>query len=204
MRRLFLFITLAFFFYISGRAQDSAYYVNHPDELRALLSTVEKKQRSSTLQPEINAKNRPRKFNNQVLTPFMYRPTRLGSSSPQYNTYIQNHYGAGGVTTNPHKWGSSAPAYQQSNAYSQLPNAGKRPPKYNSQKLTPKMYRPTRLGSSSPKYDTYIENSYGAGSVTTSPKHGGSPPPVIVKPQNKVPSPPASENAKDDSTDQKK
>ncbi|HVZ95847.1 MAG TPA: hypothetical protein VG847_03155, partial [Chitinophagaceae bacterium] len=28
----------------------------------------------------------------------------------------------------------------------------------------------TRLGSSSPQYDTYEKNSYGAGTVTTSPK----------------------------------
>ncbi len=32
------------------------------------------------------------------------------------------------------------------------------------------MYRPTRLGSSSPQYDTYDKNKKGAGSVTTSPK----------------------------------
>lgn len=32
------------------------------------------------------------------------------------------------------------------------------------------IYRPTRLGSSSPQYDTYDKNKKGAGSVTTSPK----------------------------------
>ncbi|MBS1737583.1 MAG: hypothetical protein JSS98_13405 [Bacteroidetes bacterium] len=32
------------------------------------------------------------------------------------------------------------------------------------------IYRPTRLGSSSPLYDTYDKNKKGAGSVTTSPK----------------------------------
>ena len=32
------------------------------------------------------------------------------------------------------------------------------------------LYRPTRLGSSSPQYDTYDKNKKGAGSVTTSPK----------------------------------
>lgn len=32
-----------------------------------------------------------------------YRPTRLGSSAPQYDTYIENKRGAGAVTTNPKK-----------------------------------------------------------------------------------------------------
>ena len=32
------------------------------------------------------------------------------------------------------------------------------------------MYRDTRLGSSSPKYNTYKKNKNGAGAVTTSPK----------------------------------
>ena len=31
-------------------------------------------------------------------------------------------------------------------------------------------YRETRLGSSSPLYDTYEKNGYGVGSVTTNPK----------------------------------
>jgi len=35
----------------------------------------------------------------------MYRDTRLGSSSPLYNTYEKNNYGAGAVTTNPNKNG---------------------------------------------------------------------------------------------------
>jgi len=33
----------------------------------------------------------------------VYRDTRLGSSSPLYNTYEKNNYGAGAVTTNPNK-----------------------------------------------------------------------------------------------------
>lgn len=32
-----------------------------------------------------------------------YRPTRLGSSSPLYNTYEKNKRGAGAITTNPNK-----------------------------------------------------------------------------------------------------
>jgi len=35
----------------------------------------------------------------------IYRDTRLGSSSPLYNTYEKNNYGAGAVTTNPNKNG---------------------------------------------------------------------------------------------------
>ena len=40
-------------------------------------------------------------------TTVMYRDTRLGSSSPKYNTYKKNKYGAGAVTTNPNKIKSS-------------------------------------------------------------------------------------------------
>ena len=35
---------------------------------------------------------------------------------------------------------------------------------------TQPIYRDTRLGSSSPLYNTYEKNDYGAGAVTTSPK----------------------------------
>jgi hypothetical protein len=35
--------------------------------------------------------------------PTMYRDTRLGSSSPLYDTYEKNDYGAGAITTNPNK-----------------------------------------------------------------------------------------------------
>ncbi len=34
----------------------------------------------------------------------------------------------------------------------------------------PKLYRPTRLGSSEKQYDTYKKNDFGAGAVTTDPK----------------------------------
>ena len=41
-------------------------------------------------------------------------------------------------------------------------------------KMTPKtLYRPTRLGSSSPLYDTYKKNDYGAGAITTNPQKSG-------------------------------
>lgn len=35
----------------------------------------------------------------------IYRDTRLGSSSPLYNTYKKNDNGAGAITTNPNKGG---------------------------------------------------------------------------------------------------
>lgn len=38
----------------------------------------------------------------------IYRDTRLGSSSPMYNTYKKNDNGAGAVTTNPNKGGGSS------------------------------------------------------------------------------------------------
>lgn len=38
----------------------------------------------------------------------IYRDTRLGSSSPMYNTYKKNDKGAGAITTNPNKGGSGS------------------------------------------------------------------------------------------------
>lgn len=95
---------------------------------------------------------------NAITQPHIYRDTRLGSSSPLYNTYKKNDYGAGAITTNPHKSGS---VYEPENPAV--------PPK-----LTPHIYRDTRLGSSSPLYNTYEKNDYGAGSITTNPNKGSS------------------------------
>lgn len=41
-------------------------------------------------------------YNNRPAAP-LYRDTRLGSSSPLYNTYQKNDNGAGAITTNPNK-----------------------------------------------------------------------------------------------------
>jgi len=90
-------------------------------------------------------------------TGHVYRDTRLGSSSPQYDTYEKNNYGAGSVTTNPNKNGGGAGMEMTS------------PPTTESATQNSAQYR-NRLGSSSPLYDTYEKNNYGAGSVTTSPK----------------------------------
>jgi hypothetical protein len=88
-----------------------------------------------------------------------HRDTRVGSSSPLYNTYKKNDYGAGGVTTNPNKTNESS--------YSQTF------PTTNSSQKSP-VYRDTRLGSSSPLYNTYQKNDYGAGAITTNPDKSSS------------------------------
>lgn len=90
-------------------------------------------------------------------TGHIYTDTRLGSSSPLYDTYQKNDYGAGAVTTNPNKNGGGAGIETSTPSITE-------PATQN-----PVQYR-DRLGSSSPLYNTYEKNSYGAGSVTTSPK----------------------------------
>jgi hypothetical protein len=101
----------------------------------------------------------PARLPNEYSTPqpHIYRDTRLGSSSPLYNTYKKNDYGAGAVTTNPNK-GSGSTFTSNSNLIS---------------KQQSPVYRDTRLGSSSPLYNTYEKNDYGAGAITTNPNKGG-------------------------------
>ncbi len=100
--------------------------------------------------------------------PHIYRDARLGSSSPLYNTYKKNDYGAGAITTNPNKGSGST----VTETY----------PIQDSSQKSP-IYRDTRLGSSSPLYNTYQKNDYGAGAITTNPNKGGggsfTPPSVI-------------------------
>ena len=85
----------------------------------------------------------------------IYRDTRLGSSSPYYNTYEKNDYGAGAITTNPHKSGS-ATFFPETSPDTNAVHASR-------------IYSDTRLGSSSSTYDTYQKNDDGAGAVTTNP-----------------------------------
>lgn len=99
----------------------------------------------------------------------IYRDTRLGSSSPLYNTYEKNNYGAGAITTNPNKNSSgivSTPVF---------PADTTRQSSFS---------RDTRLGSSSPLYNTYQKNDYGAGAITTNPNKnsGGSYSPGMATP----------------------
>ncbi len=101
--------------------------------------------------PESNTINNYHPSEHQI-----YRDTRLGSSSRNYNTYEKNAYGAGAITTNPHKSGGISffpEAQPDSNTFHE-----------------PKIYRDTRLGSSSAPYNTYQKNDDGAGAVTTNPR----------------------------------
>lgn len=87
--------------------QDSAYYKSHNkvnlNKEPLIHSTVIPTQSTYPYKNFFFTKSTP-----------MYRPTRLGSSSPRYNTYKKNNYGAGAVTTNPLKGQSSSePVLQQ-------------------------------------------------------------------------------------------
>lgn len=100
--------------------------------------------------------------------PHIYRDTRLGGSSPLYNTYKKNDNGAGAITNNPNKSSGEMATYPGDN--------------FNSTNTPSKIYRDTRLGSSSPLYNTYRKNDYGAGAITTNPNKGSgdsSPSPYI-------------------------
>jgi len=57
---------------------------------------------SGKLNNKIINNNTKIETNNSPASP-IYRDTRLGSSSPLYNTYEKNDNGAGSVTTNPNK-----------------------------------------------------------------------------------------------------
>jgi len=85
----------------------------------------------------------------------IYDDTRLGSSSPEYSTYKTNDNGEGSITTNPNKGTGSNMSIPSANSNTPSP-----------------VYRDTRLGSSSPSYNTYEKNDDGAGAVTTNPNKG--------------------------------
>lgn len=87
----------------------------------------------------------------------IYRDTRLGGSSPYYNTYQKNDYGAGAITNDPNK----------ANGVAKYPGDN-----FDSTNLKSKIYRDTRLGGSSPHHRTYKTNDYGAGAITTNPNKG--------------------------------
>jgi hypothetical protein len=85
----------------------------------------------------------------------VYQDTRLGSSAPENDTYKTNNNGAGSITTNPNK-GSSGNISNPS----------------DNRSVPATIYRDTRLGSSSPLYNTYEKNDNGAGAITTNPNKG--------------------------------
>lgn len=140
-------------------------YEKNQDGAGSVTTAVKSRNAGSTTTPIITSAESPARKEK------IYRPTRLGSSSPQYDTYEKNDYGAGAVTTMPksRNAGSSMPAEVNTSAGA------------NSSRSA--IYRDTRLGSSSPLYDSYKKNNDGAGSVTTNPnKRGGSSMPVTVEP----------------------
>ena len=126
--------------------------------LALILSTHVVAQDTTTQKPALNDETYPIKTtrNNYNSSQHqIYRDTRLGSSSANYNTYKKNDNGAGAITTDPHKAAgiSSFPEMQPD----------------STAEHAPKIYRDTRLGSSSALYNTYQKNDYGAGAVTTNP-----------------------------------
>ncbi len=94
MKSLIILAALIFLFSTSGFSQDSAKYkmlqkVNvHKNITDSLKGDHELHLQSS---------------------PHIYRDTRMGSSSPLYNSYKKNDYGAGAITTNPNK--SAGPSF---------------------------------------------------------------------------------------------
>jgi len=91
--------------------------------------------------------------------PHIYRDTRLGGSSPYFNTYQKNDYGAGAITTDPNK-GMGVAHYR----------AGQ----FDSSIMGNQMHNETRLGGSSLGHRTYQSNDYGAGAITTNSHKGNS------------------------------
>jgi hypothetical protein len=93
------FLVAGMFFSVTGFCQDSSAAssnkVTFKNEAR-LNSTVVPAEKNYTTSPTTSSP--------------IYRDTRLGSSSPMYNTYKKNHYGAGGVTTDPNKGASGTPS----------------------------------------------------------------------------------------------
>jgi hypothetical protein len=109
-------------------------------------------------EPQVHTTIIPAQETNSDLSQTTLYDTRLGSSSPLYNTYEKNDDGAGAITTNPNK--------TQDGEAPQIIIL--HPDSTDSNSAQP-FYRDTRLGSSSPLYNTYEKNDYGAGAITTNP-----------------------------------
>lgn len=95
MKAIYIFSVLIFLFSTTGFSQDTAKY-----KVLQKVNVNKKVSDSAKKNYKIHLNKQP-----QVI----YRDTRLGSSSPIYNTYKKNDYGAGAVTTNPNK--SDAPSF---------------------------------------------------------------------------------------------
>lgn len=88
------FFIILILFSLSGMAQDTTKANQKRTEYDTIL--VPKQSQNSSKRPKTKITFRNKKENN-------YRPTRLGSSSPRYDTYEKNKEGAGAVTTNTKK-----------------------------------------------------------------------------------------------------
>ena len=95
MKSIYILAVLLFLFSNTGFAQDSTKF--------KVLQKVNVKKKNS----DPPKKNYTIQMNKQPQV--MYRDTRLGSSSPLYNSYKKNDNGAGSITTNPNK--SDAPSF---------------------------------------------------------------------------------------------
>ncbi len=90
----------------SGTIQQSP-SVNMANKLKAPVTPTTPSQVQNSLSPANRNPNTGEgtdNFNPDSGSP-IYRDTRLGSSSPLYNTYKKNDNGAGAITTNPNKGG---------------------------------------------------------------------------------------------------
>jgi hypothetical protein len=93
MKTLYISIVLILFAG-KGYSQDTSQYKVLPKV------NVHKNIHDSSEASMVHFKNQPS---------VIYRDTRLGSSSPLYNTYQKNNFGAGAITTNPNK--SEGPSF---------------------------------------------------------------------------------------------
>ncbi|MEO6819247.1 MAG: hypothetical protein ABI204_05930 [Ginsengibacter sp.] len=97
MKSKILLSAIALFTVTTAFSQDTSYLPAH--------SKVTFKDNPQTQSRKLVFKKKLNKHRKD--TTVMYRDTRLGSSSPLYNTYKKNDNGAGSVTTNPNKINTS-------------------------------------------------------------------------------------------------
>ena len=95
MKSIYILAAIIFLFSSTGFSQDTTHY-------KVLQKVNVNKKVNSSMKND-------HEVHLQTPSHVMYRDTRLGSSSPLYNTYKKNDYGAGSITTNPNK--SDAPSF---------------------------------------------------------------------------------------------
>lgn len=100
-----LIVTLSLLFFSSSAfCQDSAYY-RHQDSLKHSTPHSITFKNGGIIDSTHSLIVHHQNIFQIPTPPSNYRDTRLGSSSPLYNTYKKNDNGAGAVTTNPNKGG---------------------------------------------------------------------------------------------------